>query len=948
MLLQLPGVDRAGVWIAEADALPGLESLEGVLWDRDPAEAPRDWGKLSLTALPEELVLRMQPIEMALGARRQSAVFGLLMGLDRVLWQPIASNGQIYGALLLGSRNSTAPLPTVEAEQLAAELALALERDAEKQRQHGVSAELALARSVLQQLETSGRTERMLKKLTETRAQEILFCAIGHWDLSQGEPQPVFRWKNGKEAWLASLEAPHIRELCIASWKTGQAAGTEPPNLPNAPALTRLIAIPLRSEGEPVGVLVAGLSRFGASLASMEHLELRAQLAAAAIARYLRKQEQESAWRRLQTWTETAAAPVVVLDRENRVSLTSRSAEKLLQRSFGETDSSDGFIGRAFSELVAESDRARLASWLQARKGIKSGNTDPFIEVHLATESGSDCIRATVAEKAAGAIALLLEEKNKATSETLLAHLELRDVLEWLDEGVLVFDAANRVRAMNTRFTQIANLTPEQATSANSLHELADQLAAQSADPERFVQRWEELAESSDDAIREEVQLLRPAPRLVERSTRPLLDPDGRRLGRVEIYRELTAERGFQAKILQTEKLAALGQMMTGVVHELSNPLTTILGYAQRLLLSKSSGHSEDAHQILQEAERASRILREMLVNARETTIEKRDLDLNELVRRSVDLQRFAPAADRIKIELDLDPVLARVHGDAGRLQQVVMNLLGNARQAIEQEERAGTVKIRTSQSNQRVVLEVQDDGPGIPERIQARIFDPFFTTKPAGVGTGLGLTIVLGIIREHGGNVLVRNVPNGGAHFRIELPTASSAMELRIPRRSPPAPSRDRNKSVPSKSETSPPCARESGVRRKRILVVEDEPVVARLIADVLQDEGLDVQVLLDGRAALERVAHEFFDLIICDMKMPGLDGQHFYKSLLRADCPVEGRILFVTGDVIGHKTRAFLEQYQLPHLPKPFRVEELTSKVFEFFEGKPETRVAARQGKP
>jgi CheY-like chemotaxis protein len=222
------------------------------------------------------------------------------------------------------------------------------------------------------------------------------------------------------------------------------------------------------------------------------------------------------------------------------------------------------------------------------------------------------------------------------------------------------------------------------------------------------------------------------------------------------------------------------------------------------------------------------------------------------------------------------------------------------------------------------VLLEVADDGPGIPAETLGRIFDPFFTTKPAGVGTGLGLAIVLGIVREHGGHVNVASPPNGGAIFSIALRAASSVSRtanlLNVDR-------------TPLTSKTWPgnavgprlTASRNLRHDTNRILVVEDEPTVARLIADVLEDEGFQVDVQFDGREALQQADRETYDLVICDMKMPGLDGQHFYQALVQAGNPLSKRFLFVTGDVVSQHTQQFLEHHQLPHVAKPFRMEEL-----------------------
>jgi len=504
-------------------------------------------------------------------------------------------------------------------------------------------------------------------------------------------------------------------------------------------------------------------------------------------------------------------------------------------------------------------------------------------------------------------------------------------VIEWLEEGVVLFDNQENVRAMNTRFEQIMGLAPENSGKLHSLEALITRISEQAAEPAAFAASWRELARGMEGSMREELQMVRPAPRILERAARPVLDSIGRQLGRVEIYRDLTAQRVFQSKLLQTEKLASLGQMVSGIAHELSNPLTSILGYAQRILLCQDgTARSEEIRQIYQEAERAGAILRQLLLNARETVPERRLVSLNQIVMRALELQRFSLAAEKIRVEMDLDPALPFVHGDPGQLQQVLMNLVGNAQQALEQMGQGGIIRMRTRRvAERRVLLEVEDNGPGIPPAIQARIFDPFFTTKPAGVGTGLGLSIVLSVVREHGGQVRVQSPPQGGATFQVELPAASERQQAEsrgpvvVGRKTAPLP-------PPAFSADAEPRSPAFESRKgANVLVVEDEPTVARLIADVLEDEGMRVTVLLDGREALECAKRESYDLVICDMKMPGLDGQHFYKSLERDGNQLRERFLFVTGDILGAQTREFLERHGLPHVAKPFRVEELTERV-------------------
>ena len=282
-------------------------------------------------------------------------------------------------------------------------------------------------------------------------------------------------------------------------------------------------------------------------------------------------------------------------------------------------------------------------------------------------------------------------------------------------------------------------------------------------------------------------------------------------------------------------------------------------------------------------------------------------MDLNEIVERTLALRSYELRVENIQVECQLARDLPETMADRYQLQQVVLNLLMNAEQALLQERGQGNVKIRTRGADgHRIALEISDDGPGVPREIASRIFDPFFTTKPSGVGTGLGLSIVYGIVKQHGGEVTFENESGGGARFVVELPV----LEIPLKAREPAAPELA-NSLVP--------------VRSGRILVVEDEPSVAQLIVDVLREEGHQVEAVLESHEGLERLSRARYDLVVCDLRMPRLDGPAFYEALIRSGSPMQDHILFVTGDTLAPRTTHFLEKSKLPYLAKPFLVEEL-----------------------
>jgi signal transduction histidine kinase/FixJ family two-component response regulator len=767
-----------------------------------------------------------------------------------------------------------------------------------------------------------------------------VFAAIGvlrgDREMSGGRLSVTFPWRSGDDSWTHAIESEPVANVWRHAMEARQVIGSDSKTARALGSVARIVAFPLDSEGQLLGTFVAGIPDGAVSLTTLERLALRASLAASALRERNQNAKGANLAARQDALLDCITEPFLLLDGAGKITAASRGARELIGDAAQVSGSQpDDLLPQSYlPDLFSEPDRERLEMWFRAKfdRGMTERATGH--ESFRAELRNGVAVRLSLAARAqAQATVALLEPmvKRESPGQAGTAEIELQNVIEWLEEGVILFDAQDNVRAMNTRFEQIANLAPEESGEFKTLDGLIDRLKNNAAEPARFAERWREMARGIEGGVREELQMTYPAPRILERAARPVVDPIGRLLGRVEIYRDLTAQRVFHSKLLQTEKLASLGQMISGVAHELSNPLTSIMGYAHRLLARKDlPGHTEELRQIHQEAERASAILRQVLQNARETLPDRRPVSLNQIVQRAVDLQRFSFAAEKIRVEIDLDPGLPLLQADPGHLQQVLMNLVGNARQAIEQHGQGGTIRLRTKRiGERRVLVEVADNGPGIPEAILPRIFDPFFTTKPAGIGTGLGLAIVLGVVREHGGQVHVSSPPQGGAVFQIELPTATETTRDGA-MGSPPAGRKDVS------LETVEGAARENRFasprkagKGARVLVVEDEPTVARLIADVLEDEGMVVDVLLDGREALKRAATQTFDLVICDMKMPGLDGQHFYKSLERSGNSLRRRFLFVTGDILAVHTREFLERNHLPHVAKPFRVEELTEKV-------------------
>lgn len=409
-------------------------------------------------------------------------------------------------------------------------------------------------------------------------------------------------------------------------------------------------------------------------------------------------------------------------------------------------------------------------------------------------------------------------------------------------------------------------------------------------------------------------------------------DAQGRDIGWLELFTDVTSERESETNLLQTEKMAALGRLVSGIAHELNNPLTTIMGYTQLLLgRSLSAGQLTEARNVYQEAERARRIVKNLLYFARENHPERTRVNLNEVVERALALRSYELRLENIAVVCELATDLPPTIADPFQLQQVVLNLLVNAEQALLESRGKGQVQIRTSciavPPGPRLRLEMSDDGPGVAPEIASRIFDPFFTTKPPGVGTGLGLSIVYGIIHQHGGQVTFDSPAGDGAKFTIDLPVVAVAS------------------ADGARNPNLAPLTQTSGAHSKaRVLIVEDEPTVAQLLVDILVDEGHEAEATTDSQDGLTRLSRKNYNLVICDLRMPRLDGRAFYEALVRTDSPMRHRILFITGDTIARGTQEFLASTGMPHLAKPFLVEEVKLSVRRMLDSNTFERVAGK----
>lgn len=499
------------------------------------------------------------------------------------------------------------------------------------------------------------------------------------------------------------------------------------------------------------------------------------------------------------------------------------------------------------------------------------------------------------------------------------AEAALAAIADSVPCGVLLFGGSGELHALNTHFAEILGYEKDELLELGCFERLVEGLAPDFANPGATAERWRHRHQAGEPCW-DEMELVSPNRKHLERFGRPIVDFQGRRAGWMEVYRDVTGQKLVEGNFFHIERMVTLGQLVSGVAHELSNPLTSILGYAQLLRRRRQTSQGEkDVEHILQEAERASRIAKSLLQFGRGAKPERAAVGLNEVVRSVLTLRAGELTVEEIEIRTELDPNLPPVLGDAAQLQQVLLNLLVNSEQAIRQGPGRGSILLRTRRaSGDRLAVEVIDDGPGIPPEALPRIFDPFFTTKPAGVGTGLGLSIAYGIAHDHGGSIAVESRPGWGAAFTVELPVA-------------PAPPLAARSLSGQEMKDQPAAIRMPGtpIRSERILVIEDEPAVASLIADVLAEQGHRAEVVLDSREGMALIGQKSYGLVLCDLRMPHLSGRGLFQELQRRDHPLCRQFVFVTGDVLSPSTAQFLKASGVPYLAKPFLIDELKAIV-------------------
>jgi PAS domain S-box-containing protein len=390
----------------------------------------------------------------------------------------------------------------------------------------------------------------------------------------------------------------------------------------------------------------------------------------------------------------------------------------------------------------------------------------------------------------------------------------------------------------------------------------------------------------------------------------------------VVLVEDVTDQQAMEAQLIQSEKLAAVGQLVSGVAHELNNPLTSIAGLSEFLLEQQELGTKDRGHLrvIHEQADRAGRIVRNLLTFARKGPAEQAPVDLNDVIQRTLLLMSYDFELQTVAVEKNLATV-PLVRGDRHALQQVVINLLNNAAQAVAANPpgRPRVIHV-TTWFDDRVRMRVVDSGSGIADDVLPHLFTPFFTTKEPGQGTGLGLSITYSIVEAHGGRITVERPPGGGAGFLVDLPPAAGPTE---------AEARDAPETQalapppPPPPPPQPPQPPQPPGAKRSILLVDDDPAVRRMVKALFGRDGHMVEVARSPQHALDLARTRPYDLILADAQARSRD-HLFVEQLVEAHPGLKDRVLVAVGDVPPAAEDA-LARLGLRYVRKPFNLRDL-----------------------
>ena len=493
----------------------------------------------------------------------------------------------------------------------------------------------------------------------------------------------------------------------------------------------------------------------------------------------------------------------------------------------------------------------------------------------------------------------------------------VRHLIACFPDMIAVFDASGRFTYVSPRVYEVLGATPAEFVGQPHLFGVHPDDQPKVAEAFRQVM----ARENSSTQMEFRARHADGTWRMLRASAGPLFDADQKISGVVSSARDITEARTFEQQLLQKEKFASMGQMMAGAAHELNNPLTAILGVSD-LLRERSTDDAtrRQVEIILQQARRAAAIVQNLLALAVPSGQKRGRVKVDQIIGKIIESHQKSLQQRNINAEISINGPLPEVEGDPRLLTQVFSNILLNAEQAISSVRDKGVVRISLSRAGNNLLVEFADDGPGIPRGVADKIYDPFFTTKRPGGGSGLGLTICLGVIKDHGGRIDLETPEGAGATFRIFIP---AIVEKRL--------------EAPNSASLRRAAPVSSALSGRKLLIVDDEESIREIVQDGLSARGMNVGCAASSEEALALLAGNTFDMVLCDFNLPGLSGEQLFEQLRAQASGSLPRFVFMTGDLLERSTIASFADRGAHVLQKPFQISALATLLSELLPEQP-----------
>jgi len=585
--------------------------------------------------------------------------------------------------------------------------------------------------------------------------------------------------------------------------------------------------------------------------------------------------------------------------------------EELLTKTFQDLTHPDELARDV--EQLARLRRGEIDSYTVEKRYIRKDGSPVWIELTAAAVRGPGGTVASFMD-----VFTDVSDRKQAQAQAERSESDYRSLFEHATVGIFRSTVEGKLLAVNPALVALLGCASADDLRARNIREFY----ANADDRTRILQQFEHADVATGEVIWKRKDGAAISIRLRIRQVRgPTGEPDCLE----GIAEDVTQQRSLELQIRQVQRLEAVGRLAGGIAHDFNNVLTAITGFSSLLLdeLPAEDPKRQDVEEIRAAAARAATLTRQLLAFSRRQVLQPVVLDVNTLVR-TLDRMLQRLIGEDVKLETRLAPSLAAVRADPGQLEQVIMNLAVNARDAMP---RGGRLTIETAdvvldeayarqhpgaKAGPQVLLAVTDTGTGMDAETRSHIFEPFFTTKGLGQGTGLGLSTVYGIVQQSGGHIAVYSEPGRGTSFKIYLPQVPDA--------------------VPGAEALSAQIPAAGG--RETVLLAEDDPAVRDVTSEILAQRGYRVLRAPDGQSALEiaRSHAGEIPLLVTDIVMPGMTGPEL-ATALQAERPGV-RVLYMSGYTDDSVVRHGVLAEGMPYLQKPFTPDALARKVRELLD--------------